>query len=344
MDSIEKNRTSIASVFEDMSNELWMEIFDFLDWYSLYLSFQSLNSRFDAVLANYHTICVDLDCIPSNKIISHLGQQLPSLDPHRIMALRSSVNWHTKLILRDDFILHRFINIRSLTLINLEYKTATILYEDRIYHILMNLVYLFSSFVLSNIWSFYLAVYPKLRQCCLPNATFSSNIKHLQSNTVQYLQISHSQSEIDVVATGLLVHSPHLRRLNLHIALNRRDNQNAPLFVRPSSLPSSTLKHLTVQCSLLFFSSIEWLLTYAPRLRILHVQATSSCKRIIDPNEWEQVLPLSIKQLDVKIKLKEPATLPQEIVKNNDFWQTQKWQVTSTADPSPSIRYWNSTD
>jgi len=41
------------------------------------------------------------------------------------------------------------------------------------------------------------------------------------------------------------------------VALNLTGDYNVPLFIRPSSSPSSALTHLTVQCSLLFYLSIE---------------------------------------------------------------------------------------
>jgi len=327
----------LATTLECMPNELLMEIFELLDWYSLYLSFSSLNSRFDAVLANFHNIQIDLDCIPSSKIMSYLGRHLPSFNPRRIRSLQSSINRHTKLILRDDPTLDHFSFIRSLTLIKINDKTARLLSEKIRYRLGANLVYLFLSFVRLNGWSLHLSACPKLRQCFLPNATFSPEMIHLQSNTVQFLQISHVQSKIDVVATSLLIHSSHLRRLNLHVAHDSTVDKNVALFVRPASLPSSRLTHLTVQSSLLDFSSIEWLLAYAPRLRTLHVQATSSCERMINPSEWEQVLPLGIKRLDLKIEVKEPATLPSQILKNDDFWQSRRWHVTSIVDSSSYI-------
>jgi hypothetical protein len=329
--------SALVTTFECISNELLMEVFDLLDWYSLYLSFSSLNSRFDGVLAYYHNICIDLDCIPPNKIMSHLVQHLPALNPRRIKALRSSIDRHIKLVLRDDFTLDHFIFIRSLTLIKIKRKTAAVLCKGPIYRLRANLVYLFVSFNDPNIWFLFLSVYYKLRHCFLPNATFSSQMIYLQSNTVQVLQISHEQSKIDVVATSLLAHSFHLRRLNLHVATDSTSDQSAPPFVRPSSLPSSRLSHLTVNSALLSFSSIEWLLAYAPHLRTLHVRATSTCERMFNPKEWEQVLSSGIKKLDVKIQVKEPTTLPLEIEKNDDFWQSRRWYIATFVDPSPYL-------
>src|SRR4051794_32011620 len=112
----------LATTLEDMSNELLMEIFELFDWCSLYFSFSSINSRFDAILAYCHSIQVDLDSIPSNKILPHLDRHLLSFDPHRIMALRSSINRHIKFVLCNDSILDHFSFICSLTLINIDQK------------------------------------------------------------------------------------------------------------------------------------------------------------------------------------------------------------------------------
>jgi len=40
---------------------------------------------------------------------------------------------------------------------------------------------------------------------------------------------------------------------------------------------------------------------------------------MFNPSVWEQVLSLEIRQLNVKIEVKKPATLPLEILKNYDF-------------------------
>jgi hypothetical protein len=48
-------------------------------------------------------------------------------------------------------------------------------------------------------------------------------------------------------------------------------------------------------------------------------------------------LPLGIKRLNLKIEVKEPATLPLQILKNDDFWQSRRWHVTSIVDSSSYI-------
>jgi hypothetical protein len=58
---------------------------------------------------------------------------------------------------------------------------------------------------------------------------------------------------------------------------------------------------------------------------------------MINPSKWEQVLPTGIRRLDVKIEVKEPTTLPLEILRNNDFWQSRRWHVTSFVDPFPYL-------
>ncbi len=330
---VSMNLCSTTTTLESMSNELLMELFEYFDWYSLYFIFSSLNSRFDCVLTYVHNIDVNLDCIPSNRILSHIIRHLPSLGPHRIGSLRSSIRCHSELVLRDELVVDHFSCIRSLTLLNIDDETDR-LFNIAIYHLAVNLVHLSLSYVNSNRWYLYLSIYPKLRQCLLPNATFPSNLIHLQPNTVQYLQISHKQSLIHEVATILLAHSPHLRRLNLHVASDIDESSNIRPFVRPSSLPPSALIHLTVQSSFLFFVSIEWLLAYVPRLRTLHVQVMSSCERMVNPNEWKRVLPSNLTRLDVKVEVKELTILPLEISQeNNDFWQSRQWIVTIVGDP-----------
>jgi len=42
---------------------------------------------------------------------------------------------------------------------------------------------------------------------------------------------------------------------------------------------------------------------------------------MFNPSVCEQALLLEIRQLNVKIEVKKLATLPLEILKNDDFWQ-----------------------
>jgi hypothetical protein len=62
---------------------------------------------------------------------------------------------------------------------------------------------------------------------------------------------------------------------------------------------------------------------------------------MINPSEWENFLPPGIRRLNVKIEVKEPATLPLQILKNDDFWQSQRWHVTSSIDPSPYLNMYS---
>jgi hypothetical protein len=58
---------------------------------------------------------------------------------------------------------------------------------------------------------------------------------------------------------------------------------------------------------------------------------------MINPSEWEQILSSEIRRLNVKIEVKEPTTLPLEILKNDGFWQSRRWHVTSFVDSSPYL-------
>jgi hypothetical protein len=69
-----------------MSNELFMEIFEYYDLYSLFYSFGSLNSRIDNIL-HHCQVSVDFDKV---KLIDFISQILSKFNPKNIRSLHSS--------------------------------------------------------------------------------------------------------------------------------------------------------------------------------------------------------------------------------------------------------------
>lgn len=77
-----------------------MELFEYYDFYSLFLSFSSLNARFDSLLTRCHA-AIDLDRIAPNAFIRFLAQIVPQINNDNIQSLHS-INIHQMSILAHD--------------------------------------------------------------------------------------------------------------------------------------------------------------------------------------------------------------------------------------------------
>lgn len=84
-----------------MSNELFMELFEYFDLYSLYLTFYSLNFRFNSIICHCQ-VHVNLNQINPLYFTSFIGQFIYSnIDKGRICSLQSSIPHQIAVLVND---------------------------------------------------------------------------------------------------------------------------------------------------------------------------------------------------------------------------------------------------
>ena len=89
------------STFETMSNELWMEIFEYFDLYALYSTFYSLNSRFNSIIC-HSQVHVNLNQINSLYFTSFIGEFIRSnIEQGRIRSLQCSIPHQLAVLVND---------------------------------------------------------------------------------------------------------------------------------------------------------------------------------------------------------------------------------------------------
>jgi len=89
------------STFETMSNELFMELFEYFDLYSLYLTFYSLNSRINSIICHCQ-VHVNLNQINPLYFTSFIGQFVCSnIEKGRIHSLQSSIPHQIAVLVND---------------------------------------------------------------------------------------------------------------------------------------------------------------------------------------------------------------------------------------------------
>jgi hypothetical protein len=89
------------STIETMSNELFMELFEYFDLYTLYLTFYSLNSRFNSIIRHCQ-LHVNLNQINPLYFTSFIGDFVYSnIDKGRIRSLQSSIPHQVAVLVND---------------------------------------------------------------------------------------------------------------------------------------------------------------------------------------------------------------------------------------------------
>jgi len=84
-----------------MSNELFMEIFEYFDLYSLYLTFYSLNFRFNSIIC-HSQVHVNLNQINPLYFTSFIGRFIYSnIEKGRIRSLQSSIPHQIAVLVND---------------------------------------------------------------------------------------------------------------------------------------------------------------------------------------------------------------------------------------------------
>ena len=105
---------NMATNFESMSKDLLMDLFEYCDLYTLFISFSSLNSRIDQLLRHCQ-VHVDLDLVQPTDFIRFLAHILPQVNAKNIRSLHAS-KVHQIKVLADDQSLDYFNHLRSLDL------------------------------------------------------------------------------------------------------------------------------------------------------------------------------------------------------------------------------------
>jgi len=115
----------MVTIFEDLSNELLFDIFEYFDAYQLYLTFGQLNGRLNMLLAKAR-VHFDLNPIPSNEFSSFAR----ALNRNHIVSFTSRHLEKTRSWLFDnDEVLQQFSKICALTLFDVSYGIINRLHE-----------------------------------------------------------------------------------------------------------------------------------------------------------------------------------------------------------------------
>ncbi|UJR16445.1 hypothetical protein I4U23_003347 [Adineta vaga] len=289
--SIEETNSLPINRFENLSNEIYYEIFDYLDGYSIHKAFSYLNNRFQRLITSSSfllKISVDQE---SEIDMKDCCKYIINRNTHRILSLHL---WNITYV--QDFLQHcvidsSFCRLQSIIL----YGTLA----SELQFILSSLKRLANLTSLacnvednaSKITEIYQMIFqlPSLKYISLSIMTNNEiNISKLaditvQSSSLETMIISHKCTIPEL--TSILGHTPSLKHLTCQMLIEPDGNIESNIQL---TLPNLT--HMTIDyCSMEFFELQKLIRKFTSPIRMLHISSFDS-ENYTDPNCWKGLI------------------------------------------------------
>lgn len=284
---------------EDLPNEIFYEIFDYLDFYDIYQTFSNLNTRFENLIHNSNLpVSINVSSM-SKSNLKHYQNDVIMPYKHRITSLHLSNPFSVDMIFSPVQIVYRFERLRTLIFDNIKSK-----YLPNILKYLVKLPNLTSLTLipidrdhsLQNLYQCIVRL-PVLKYCkiSLPSPNYSvlslpiatdktSPVEHLVLNCNLFL------SDLNI----LLSYVPYLRRLKLSLLNGNRLDPSETF-----SCSCSNLTNLSVRMETVPFDKFETMAKKLfNRLEILHLSVSTN-DDYLNGRRWEKLILSAMPRLDI---------------------------------------------
>ncbi len=276
----------VCSYIEHLSDEIFYQIFDYLDGYDIYQAFSNLNNRLENLI--------------NSSFMKIQFSSTSELDHHYIQFLISKKHQIFSLHFNNEQILKTFIRLRMIQSFNhLEsvilnpvstYKFLTILFYFVSVPRLSSLTICFNDY-LNNLRDIFGVINDLLHLKYLKFKLLSCNIANIAARTsrnekmttIKYLVIhfgcAHNQ------LTNLLFHLPQLIHLTCDYLMKSNND------VELEMVQLNHLMYLDVVIENIDFNEFEtFLFKLCYRLKILRIKVRSPDKNYLDENRWDQLI------------------------------------------------------
>ena len=284
---------------EDLSNELFYEIFNHLDVYHVYKGFYGLNQRLQSLLTTSTLpLKINLSSI-SKSSFQYYHRQILMPNKHRITTLRLANVFLPDLIFSPVRTVSDFTRLETLIFDHCKSK-----YLPNIIHHLASLSYLTSLVIMpidniAKIDELYRAIFhlPVLKYCKV-SLDYHSRYDGLRlitnaTSSIEHLVLDHecTLNELDVILSCV----PHLRRLSIQSLEREYTNFTGDY----SSKKIEHLRHFSVDRMSISFNQFqrmsECLFT---QLEVLHLSINND-QEYLNAKQWEQLIRSTMSQLRI---------------------------------------------
>ena len=273
--------------FEDLSNELLYEIFDFIDSWTTYDIFSNLNSRFNHLIV-HSTSPLKLDfSLQSKAIFQYRCNTIVIPNVHRIISLQFSHHLLIDHFFKTFSLDTSFTRLEVFTLCNAE--------SDHLIPILTTLVLLphLHSLIITSIeqiesptdvYSLILSL-PVLKYCNLSFGFGNRYVDLLQRNSkcspIENLVIN-AKCNLDQL-NDFLIHTPRLNRLSCDISTLNNNQVHM-------SIISTSLTNLSLKLEDTSFDEFGCLIScFSHQLRILNISTYRDIE-FLNADRWQQLI------------------------------------------------------
>ncbi|CAF0744625.1 unnamed protein product [Didymodactylos carnosus] len=302
-----------VTTFEDLSDELCMDIYEYLDAYQLFDAFQGLNYRFNHILNdNRLRLHSDSNNISDEKFNEYWKYFLPSICD-RLTSLTLSYR-------HENIALHSKIDLSSSLSLDHQYQQLKFYIDLRWRFELQNNE---SSLIWKLIlFENYLPQLKVFSYISNNGIKIHDHYKGLQStitsNNIENLTIGCSTNDILFV----LEHTPKLKQLDFTVHYCSRITQKLSLF--------PTIKYLKMAIIyLVIYADLMIILKTMPYLKIFELTGQSCDKTFLDGQKLIELLPASIHNVKLDILISTVGTSQKLIDQtissySNNFWHDVK--------------------
>lgn len=277
----------IVSHFEDLSNELIYEVFEYLDNFHVYQSFSNLNERFDDLLFNSNLpMKINVSSLSKSELKEY-DKNVLSLVPDRIRSFIVSDVFMYEYVFSSISQFSQFQQLRTVIFRNIESKYIENLLDE--FHSLpfLNSLVISCTECIRNRNVIYRQVFrlPVLKSCKLSLKNWNFEVP------LEICRDEFSGIEDLVLLDGirinllyrLLSYVPYLRRLSVN-SLNTSNNEEEKV----SSSELNHLKNVSLKMSYVTFNSfIELMKDLFRCVEVFHlnVESYSETVRYVDGNQ-----------------------------------------------------------
>ncbi|CAF3771071.1 unnamed protein product [Rotaria sp. Silwood1] len=289
---------SSITIFEDLSNEIIYEIFEYLDFFHIYEAFYNLNIRFLKLLT-YSTLPLKINISTISKsTFQYYYTNIIIPNQHRIKLLRLLNPLIIKIIFFSPDIISHFTQLETLIFGNIQSK-----YLENLLCYLDTLPRLFSLTIIHNdiVENFnnlcrQIFCLPMLKYCKLSlegSLTFEPLlISTNKGSSIEHLVITNT-FHLDQL-NALLSYVPHLRRFSLH-DLHRSRNQET----QTCSIKLNNLTHMDLKTTITFDElELTMIKNFFHQVQVLYI-STNSDIAYLDANRWKRLILSYIPQLRI---------------------------------------------